>query len=610
MTVEWLDGVQVTVEISFTTDPLATPSWVDVSADVRDISTSTGRNNELDEFTAGSMSVVLDNRTRKYDPEYSSGAYYGNIKPGKKIRLSFVHDSNTYREWTGYIDEWQQAYEMSNSDAECILKCSDAFSILSRATLPTDYYGSLIESEGPSIWYRFRETLGAVAWDSSGNGIHGNYSEDAVGTGADQIVPYAEGASYKLSGEQYCLFPYVSSGTPCKELWFQFDALPTATAFLFNDMQDGWAYVTTTGVLYADWGSSGLGTVNSGRAISLNQPHHLVVQENGALWEAWLDGVYLGTDTFLSAGWVFDYTPTPGVGLQYTVAGFAQNCRIAEFVCWSSALTEAEVLAHYQAGLNPFGDQFTGERLDATLDLIGWPAGERDIDTGRSKVQPAKFPTFALEYAKHLESTEQGRLYVEQDGNITFRDRDSLLVDTTSQSSQATFGDIAGELRYADLEFDYGRSLIRNRVRATRDGGVAQESFDQTSIDDYGEAGDDLGTLPLANDAQALGLTQHRLAKFKDPALRIAGMTVTPMRDPDNLIPEVLGLKIGDRITVKRRPMGGSAITKDVIIEGISHSISNSKEWTVSFAFSPAETSDYWQLNVSELGTDTKLWFY
>jgi len=78
------DGVRLAVEIGFSTTAgynlvpintnLSTINWTDVSSYVVSVDTNRGRSSELDSFQAGSCSVVLDNRTRLFDPEFGPAA--------------------------------------------------------------------------------------------------------------------------------------------------------------------------------------------------------------------------------------------------------------------------------------------------------------------------------------------------------------------------------------------------------------------------------------------------------------------------------------------------------------------------------------------------------
>jgi hypothetical protein len=74
------------------------------------------------------------------------------------------------------------------------------------------------------------------------------------------------------------------------------------------------------------------------------------------------------------------------------------------------------------------------------------------------------------------------------------------------------------------------------------------------------------------------------VARFKELGTRLASMTLLPRTDPTNLWPQVLGRLIGDRITVKRTPLGlNSEISLDFIIEGVEHSFGVGPVWTTVF---------------------------
>lgn len=68
----------IAVEFAFSTGPFDTPVYVDVGGrgpsgnnTVRSFSTRRGRNRELDRHTAGTSTVVLDNRDRRFDPDHT-----------------------------------------------------------------------------------------------------------------------------------------------------------------------------------------------------------------------------------------------------------------------------------------------------------------------------------------------------------------------------------------------------------------------------------------------------------------------------------------------------------------------------------------------------------
>ena len=74
---------------------------VDVSTGVRSITIDRGRERLLDEMMTGVASVEINNYDRNWDPTYSSGPYYGNIRPGKRITVT----TNGYTRFDGLIDD-------------------------------------------------------------------------------------------------------------------------------------------------------------------------------------------------------------------------------------------------------------------------------------------------------------------------------------------------------------------------------------------------------------------------------------------------------------------------------------------------------------------------
>jgi hypothetical protein len=106
-------------------------NWVDITADIRFLSCSSPRRSGTGlVFQPGSFSMTLDDRLRKYDPSYTSGTYYPNIKPGKQVRVRVTPPSGSATPiWgVGFIDRFTYDYNESNKDATCTVTCVDALS--------------------------------------------------------------------------------------------------------------------------------------------------------------------------------------------------------------------------------------------------------------------------------------------------------------------------------------------------------------------------------------------------------------------------------------------------------------------------------------------------
>jgi len=104
----------------------------DVTQYVRSVSTRRGKSTLQGKFTAGQMTVLFDNRSRAFDPKYTSSPYYGSIVPRRRIVFSITNpvDSSNWTQFTGWVDDWNLSYDISG-DSTSTAQCSDAFTILS-----------------------------------------------------------------------------------------------------------------------------------------------------------------------------------------------------------------------------------------------------------------------------------------------------------------------------------------------------------------------------------------------------------------------------------------------------------------------------------------------
>lgn len=116
-----------------TTYVLGGVTLVDVTSDVRSVSTRRGRSRQLERFTAGNATVSLNNfgaSARKYDPTNTAGPYYGSILP----RTPIVVDVDGEPLFTGVVADWDFAYDVSGQSlAEP--SCIDALGVIAARTL-------------------------------------------------------------------------------------------------------------------------------------------------------------------------------------------------------------------------------------------------------------------------------------------------------------------------------------------------------------------------------------------------------------------------------------------------------------------------------------------
>jgi hypothetical protein len=209
-----------------------------------------------------------------------------------------------------------------------------------------------------------------------------------------------------------------------------------------------------------------------------------------------------------------------------------------------------------------------------------------------------------LDYAQKASDSERGLLFVGADGYWVFQNRHYRL----NTNAKWAFGDSAtnGELPYIDVTPSYTEQDIANDVHVQLPNQAETVSVDSTSQDDNGIISLTINTL-LSDRNEAQSIADYELGQRKDARTRIDSMVLDGSSAPADLWPVILSLEISDHILVVRRPPGGGdAQAYECNVENISHSIQPGR-WQTTVQLSPADTSVYWVLGTSVLGTDTRL---
>jgi hypothetical protein len=250
----------------------------------------------------------------------------------------------------------------------------------------------------------------------------------------------------------------------------------------------------------------------------------------------------------------------------------------------------------------------SGTRVTRILDSIGWPAADRVIATGDTTLQATDLAGPALAELQLVQDTEQGELYLDAQGRVVFRNRQALLEDARSNTSQATFGDggyaATGEIPYADAVQSTPGDTLVNSIDASRAGGTEQHVEDAVSVARYGSQGHTRDDLLMETDAGALQWANWLRYQYSTPARRFARLEFnTPSPDVAAAFwPAMLGRDFGDRITVKRRPAGGGAtIVRDCFVRGVEHQ-SDGAAWTSAFVLQGADRYSFFVVGDPILG--------
>lgn len=633
--------VKPVVEVAFTTDPGTVPgTWTDISQwCMGPMSWTYGRDAEMDQAQAGTLSLTLDNRDRRFDPLHSSGPYFGNLKPRKRIRVTSGSDVV----FTGFVDGWPQSYDSFAKMATVELRAIDPTVFLATSKITGTPYEIQVLYDQPVAWFPLDDVDSLLARNvvnANGKGIYANdgvkLNQDAGGVWGK--APYFFDAS-RPGGTLASPLPEQSKGFGLNlgdpmngggfsnpqsvEFWVKI--LPRAVQGLGQRNYGISVHVCTAAantdhiagsfnsVVRCDQNDAGLGLVGA-RAVDDGAWHHVALTSNGTTQRIYVDGtldasrssslrIVYGTST----GFVGQFWGNGSInGYHFNILDYQRfEGFLRHIAYYDYELSAAQIRDHFEAGYG-FPNDTTGERIARILKWVGWNDTQQVIDDGASKVQPQTdaLSGYALNYIQELARTERGLFFAQPDGEFRFRSRHFAAVDIRSMNVQGTFGDDSTDLRYVSVQPASDELFIYNDVAASRNSGRRFVKEDAASIADYFRRSLELSGLQCHSDSEPEVLVEFILDLYKEPLDRIASLTFDARYSTGHTT-LAQDLRLGDRIVVKYKQMStGSQITYTQIVERMTHRINwSTREWTVELVCSPIEIQN--SDNYFIIGTDT-----
>ncbi len=182
MSVAFSDESDITlhVDCAFGDDPFtASPTWVDISADVRSFAIRRGRDHRTDRVRSGKADVILDNTSGDYTPFNTAGAQTPNVVPMVPFRISAAYtvagafaigddaDTNGILDvgevplFTGFVQSWEPRWKDGIARTTRV-RVSDAIRLWNQEQLSATAYGPsnlrltieliLLELGWPKAW--------------------------------------------------------------------------------------------------------------------------------------------------------------------------------------------------------------------------------------------------------------------------------------------------------------------------------------------------------------------------------------------------------------------------------------------------------------------------
>lgn len=566
----------VTHYFRYTTDDVSdtSPSWVDASDLVRGFDVNRGRANELSRVDPGTARILLDNRGRDFDPVANP-----LIRPMNRWWLQVVHPGGTDDLFFGYAESYQQEWPGAGGrDAVCVVHLVDEFKVLALDALPTsdpprDTYRQVVMFDSPQGYWPltapniFEPVLGdRIEMFSSATGygyslLEGPILGDAEAKGYGivvstwgYIIDHDSGAAGDAGGES----EFTAEG------WFMhITSIPSGPQILFagpftTDATYSWKIGANSSGQFTANAKNSSGTDHALTGTTIATPdtewYHVVATIDGGLFRLYVNGVQEASTAWTGTFEAQDISSTPtwiGNGTNATAGQLA----VDELAFFRFGLTAERILAHYQAGAERGFEynQLPGARIEDILDAADNQAA-RAVRTGTREMVSTKMTGQSpLEEIRRAELAENvdAVFFIAKDGTVTFLD-DGHRAVSPWDTVQATFDDDGTDLPYLGVTVDYSESFLYNVVEVARQGGTLVTDQDADSIAEHFRRPLPIGELPITTDADVTSAAESLVAKYKDPMIRITGLSLTTGHD--GIAAAVFPLEIGDRIRVQRTP--------------------------------------------------------
>jgi Concanavalin A-like lectin/glucanases superfamily len=617
-----------TAKVEFSQDDLSdtTPSWTDVTTYTKSVTWFSGKTSDLDPPQAGGATIVLNNQDRRFEPDYSAGAYSPNIKPLRRFRLTMTADGTAHTQGIYYASSWSVGYPARTTYSDVTVTCTDGIGILSLDTLPTlsppdaQTYSDVVMADNPFAYYPLNVVNGRKMQPAVGP--DGQFKGDVTLPVQSPVVSEMSAVSFGPNG--YGKAPLDDVGVFHDSAAFTIEVVITKTQAPATTQQRliTGPYDTPSGTptfaIQIQTGSTVVAfvTTQTGTAFSITSPgtltdgtdHHLAATFDGGLLTLYIDGAAVvnnsGADNVV--------TPDTGeslyVGNDPNQAAFPTSaaCVVAHAAFYDYALSADRVAAHYDAALNlGYATQTTGDRVadvatNALWDTSGITGGQLISVAPRSQAGQGKFSEITL-----VAQAEQpyGLFYFDDSGNPAYQGYD---YDATSA---ATFSDSGSDVVYDGITLVYDDDLYNN-VTIARDGGDAQTHVDAASESAYMTRGYNQTGLILSTDSDADLVSAGVLDAFNAPRIRVAAISLNGGTQTARA--QILTREIGDTIRVKRRTDTGEAI--DVITRILGKQKSITPDGLIHCTWNLARGIDasdaHWHLGItgfSELNSTTIL---
>jgi hypothetical protein len=553
---------------------------------------------------------------------------------------TWVSPGTWYPIFSGFTERWPTTWAEGGTYGQVSPTAVDSFALLSQVQL-REVFAEEIAAHSPRFNYTMGDATGVTSFaDATGNMPSAPLVNAKTGSGnwtSGNAVTAANLATGTFTGSTGTvttsapLTPGVNGAPnpatmlalsdagvkgPASSAWTRMIAFrytagsnPADLAYVWNsqttatpDIHAGQitVYIESTGHLRISTQAVGFITgstpFNDSQSVTDGNWHLAVFGISGTTMTISLDGVTT-TQTISSSqipplNSMFDY-----VGANYMPGTKTANCVykgdlafVAEF---PSLLSSADMGQLYSTWRTSASGESSAARYARILRYSGY-GGASNIGTGlTTSMGPASDIGGAdvMSALNNVVTTENGEHFVTADGTVTFRGRGYRY---NALTPVWTFGDGTGEYPYEDLQLDFDSTHLSNVVTVTQQStGTNLVAQDSASIASY-YTRTMTRTLNVTSGLECQDAADYFVSRYKDPLTRVQSIKLHPSAAPA-LWPLLLGLELGTRVRINRRPPGAPLVSVDCFVEQIQWDMDSSNEAFVTLQCSPVDPHVYGQ---------------
>jgi hypothetical protein len=555
--------------------------YIDVTQYVQNVSISRGINRNLDDFSAGQVSVAFVNNDRVFDPlNTSSPLWYGAggytiVQPAGRIRIS----SNGVRRFTGFVQDWDFTYDESGFEGTATVTALDLMYRVSNASFTggtawqvestSDRIKTVMNYNGFGAFeyagVRGGQTLLGYDVNNPGDNVLAYLQNVARSEPADFFSNAS--AVMQLKDRSFTNYAWTNS------MRYNFVAYPATATFITNEnLFTGWSLIgspaTATPSLYG-------GTIWRGGTVE-----DVIVPSDSIVGFEYKDlnpGRYNETGlTYTFAGSLRGVNGTYNIfaslrnndgGIQASTAITVSSTATSQWVDYQVTITGSSAVGGVQFVANVTG----GTAFTVIGDgFIIEPAGT-SVNYFDGTYNP-----YSSSASTAYEVAWSGDVYASQSGLLTSVatavSTATVLTFADANSQGTAYGNGTG-IPFTDLEVVYASEQLYNKVQVVgvNATAVVEDTASQSLYGLRGYSQTDNLTTSTSKPAliAAAFLGEFRLPEYRAQALTIALESLTTVQQT-----AVLGIEIRDVVRVCFQPSAqGGVVDKFYQVLGVNANV-------------------------------------